>query len=239
MNIRTAKFIFWFGTVSSLALFLVLTYNTERQFAALTHADQLDAKVVSGKKVFERYNCNDCHTILGFGAYYAPDLTRAYYRIGEEGIQRRIEHPEVIFASSFRKMPQQNLSKQETSDLIAFLRWTSNIENLDWPPQDSKTRTKASTLRLMASATMSPGAALIQQESCLTCHSLADQGESVGPRLEWIGAKRDATWIANYIEDPQKLSPGTTMPASDQLTANQRQAIGEFITALASRQGGK
>ncbi len=30
--------------------------------------------------------CNDCHTILGFGAYYAPDMTKAYFRLGENNI---------------------------------------------------------------------------------------------------------------------------------------------------------
>jgi mono/diheme cytochrome c family protein len=79
---------------------------------------------------------------------------------------------------------------------------------------------------------MSPGAALIQQEGCLSCHSLGDQGESVGPRFEWIGARRNAVWIANYIQDPQKFAEGTAMPAFDQLSPSQREAIGEFITAL-------
>ncbi|MGQ9834912.1 MAG: c-type cytochrome [Thermoanaerobaculaceae bacterium] len=37
---------------------------------------------MAGKRAFEKYNCNDCHTILGFGGYYAPDLTRAYQRLG-------------------------------------------------------------------------------------------------------------------------------------------------------------
>jgi nitric oxide reductase subunit C len=65
--------IFWAGTLASLALFLVLTVHTHGQFDALTHADKLDEQVVSGKRAFERYNCNDCHTLLGFGGYYAPD----------------------------------------------------------------------------------------------------------------------------------------------------------------------
>ena len=234
MNVQAAKWIFRAGTLSSLILFLILTYDTERKFAALTHADKLDDHVVAGKHAFQRHNCNDCHTILGFGAYYAPDLTRAYYRIGEEGIQRRLEHPEVAFAASFRKMPQQNLSESEIKDLIVYLKWVSTIENNDWPPQDSRTRWKASTQRLLADATMSPGAALIQQEGCLTCHALGDQGESVGPRMEWIGAKHGAAWIADYIRDPQKVSPNSTMPASDKLSQSQRQAIGEFITALSA-----
>jgi nitric oxide reductase subunit C len=220
MSTRTAKLIFWIGTLSSLVLFLALTFDTTRQFAALTHADKLDEQVVSGKRAFERRNCNDCHTILGFGGYYAPDLTRAYPRIGEDAIRRRLEAPEIVFA-----------------DITAYLRWVSNIENHDWPPQDSPNRWKRSTERMLAAAALSPGAALVQQEGCLGCHTLGGRGESRGPRLEWIGSRRDSAWIADYLADPQKLAPGSEMPDFGNLSQGQRQMIGEFLTALAVRQG--
>src|SRR5512139_599272 len=84
MTDRLAKAIFWVGTLTSLAVFLWMTVETHRSFGALTHADALDDHVVAGKRAFERHNCNDCHTILGFGGYYAPDLTRAYARLGED-----------------------------------------------------------------------------------------------------------------------------------------------------------
>ena len=152
MNERLAKWIFWGGTLVSLVLFLVLTVDTQRQFAAMTNADQLDDQVVAGKRTFEKYNCNDCHTILGFGAYYAPDLTRAWSRLGEAHIRRRLEHPDLAFADSFRKMPQQNLTADEVSDLINYLRWVAQIDNHDWPPQHSEARWKRSTERLLATA---------------------------------------------------------------------------------------
>jgi nitric oxide reductase subunit C len=237
MRHKTAKLIFWTGTLISLALFLALTVDTSRQFAALTHADKLDNQVVSGKRAFERRNCNDCHTILGFGSYYAPDLTRAYLRIGEYAILRRLQQPEVVFADDFRKMPQQHLPEQEIADIVAYLRWVSNIENHDWPPQDSQTRWKSSTDRVLAAAALSPGAALIHQENCLACHMLGGQGESKGPRLEWIGARRNAGWIAVYIANPQKRAPGSLMPGYTHLTPGQRQMMGEFIVAAASGSG--
>src|SRR5512134_3620745 len=123
MTEKAARWVFWVGTLLSLALFLALTVDTHGQFAALTHADKLDDTVVAGKRAFERRNCNDCHTILGFGAYYAPDLTRAYARLGEDAVRRRLEAPEVVFADSYRKMPQQHLKPAEVEDLVAFLRW--------------------------------------------------------------------------------------------------------------------
>ncbi len=234
MSTRLAKAIFWVGTAVSLAVFLAMTAQTHRAFAALTHADALDDHVVAGKRAFERHNCNDCHTILGFGAYYAPDLTRAYARLGEDAVRRRLEAPEVVFAASYRKMPQQHLAPAEIEDLVAFLRWVSNIDNHDWPPQDSASRWKRSTERLLASASMTPAAALVQQESCLQCHSLGGAGGTIGPRLEWIGGRRDAEWIARYLAAPEAVSPGTRMPAFDNLTEGQRLMIGEWLVGLAA-----
>jgi nitric oxide reductase subunit C len=237
MTEKSAKWIFWVGTLSSLVLFLVLTVDTHGQFAALTHADRLDAQVVAGKRAFERYNCNDCHTILGFGGYYAPDLTRAYSRLGEDTVKRRLRVPEVAFADSYRKMPQQNLSEQEIDDITAFLGWVSSIENHDWPPQHSERSWKRSTERLMAGAVLSPGAALVVQEDCLTCHALGDRGEKKGARMEWIAANRDARWIADYLENPEAVAPGAEMPAYDHLSKEHRQMIGEFIASLATAGG--
>ncbi len=76
MSQKTAKWIFYVGTLISLAVFLGLTVDTHRQVRTLTHADRLGEDVVAGKRVWHKYNCNDCHTILGFGAYYGPDMTK-------------------------------------------------------------------------------------------------------------------------------------------------------------------
>ena len=235
MSHSAAKWIFWTGTLVSLVLFLALTVDTHGQFAALTHADKLDDHVVAGKRAFQARNCNDCHTILGFGGYYAPDLTRVLVRIGEDGIRRRLERPEVAFADSYRKMPQQHLAAQEIEDMLAYLRWIGNIDNHDWPPQDSPNRWKRATERVMAAAALSPAAALVQDSNCLGCHTLGGSGESKGPRLEWIGARRDAATIARYLADPEKVAPGAQMPAFDNLSQGQREMIGEFIVSLAAQ----
>src|SRR3546814_3646080 len=37
---------------------------------------------VEGKRVFQAYNCMGCHTMLGNGAYFGPDLTNIYEQAG-------------------------------------------------------------------------------------------------------------------------------------------------------------
>jgi nitric oxide reductase subunit C len=117
------------------------------------------------------------------------------------------------------------------------VRWVSQIDNHDWPPQHSENRWKRSTERLLAGAALSPAAALVEQEGCLACHALGARGERVGPRLEWIGNRRDAAWIAEYIADPERYAPGAEMPSFAHLSPGQRRMIGEFLVSLTSRRG--
>lgn len=37
---------------------------------------------VQGKRVFQAYNCMGCHTVVGNGAYFGPDLTDTYEKAG-------------------------------------------------------------------------------------------------------------------------------------------------------------
>jgi nitric oxide reductase subunit C len=228
MTTGTAKFIFYFGTLSSAILFLALTVDTHRQVEALTNADKLTDQVVAGKKVFQKYNCNDCHTILGFGGYYSPDLTRVYSRRGEAYIRRSISQPEVVYANSFRKMPQQHLSQQEITDLIAFFQWVDNIDTHDWPPQDSKRRIPSGARRLMEGATLSAGAALFKENICFDCHSLAGIGGATGPALDSVGLKLDKDTIKKYVVNPQAVNPDATMPAFN-LPESDIDAIADFL----------
>jgi len=229
---KTAKGIFWVGTLSSLVLFLALTVDTHRQVNMLTNVDKLSDQVVAGKRVWEKYNCNDCHTILGFGGYYAPDMTRSYKRLGEVGLRERVMKPEVIFARSWRKMPQQNLKKQEVEDLIVFFQWVSNIDTHDWPPQDSEKMLSSSTRKLIAMVGMSPGVALFKDKGCLGCHRVGEVGNDIGPTMEKVGSKYDKEALALYTMDPKKVNPNSKMPAQPHVQPAEAKQIAEFLAGL-------
>jgi len=208
-----------------MVLFLGLTWDTHRQVGALTHADQLSDQVVAGKHVWQDKNCNECHTILGFGIYYAPDLTRVYQRIGAEGIRAAVLSPEKTFANSIRKMPNLHLTEQEAADLVAFLKWVSEIDNHDWPPQDSPERLQQR--RLAAAFSLSAGATAFQ-DRCMDCHSLKGSGGSLAPDLDRIGEKYDAAAISLYITDPRSVDPASVMPAQT-ISRDEAQAIADFL----------
>ena len=232
MTKKTAFWIFLVGTVSSAVLFLWLTWDTHRQVEVLSHVDKLSDKVVEGKRAFEKYNCNDCHTILGFGAYYAPDLTKVVQRIGEDGIRYRIQDPEKALASSWRKMPNLKVSDAETENLIAFFTWVGNIDNNDWPPQDSKNRLSRSEERMVAGVGVSPGAAVFQTRGCMNCHSLHGAGGTFGPALDTIGRKLNKEQIAHYIRNPKTVNSKAMMPAQTTLSEKEFEEVAAFLANL-------
>lgn len=58
------------------------SFNDQRGQADPADFSHMQASASDGKKVFQSYNCMGCHTIVGNGAYFAPDLTDTYATVG-------------------------------------------------------------------------------------------------------------------------------------------------------------
>jgi nitric oxide reductase subunit C len=137
MNNRQARNFAIGATAVSALVFLALTLDSHRQFGELTNADQITPQVTHGKDVWHKYNCINCHTLLGEGAYYAPDLTKITQHRGGAYLQAYMRDPAQFYDEKKhrRLMPKQDLSDQEITDLIAFLDWVGKIDNQGWPPR--------------------------------------------------------------------------------------------------------
>jgi cbb3-type cytochrome oxidase cytochrome c subunit len=57
------------------------------------------------------------------------------------------------------------------------------------------------------------GAMIYQQNKCGMCHQINGVGQKLGPPLNGVAERRQRDWVEQHFLDPQKLSPGTTMPA--------------------------
>jgi nitric oxide reductase subunit C len=128
-----ARNIFFGGSVFFFLLFLVLTFDTTRKLPKSDHRENLTQEVVRGKHIWETNNCIGCHTLLGEGAYFAPELGNVYKRRGEAFIKVWMKAMPTG-APGRRQMPQFNLSEEQLDDLVAFLKWTSEIDTQGWPP---------------------------------------------------------------------------------------------------------
>ncbi len=128
-----ARNIFYGGTVFFILLFLALTFDTMKVIPERDNRANLTEAVAHGKKLWETNNCIGCHTLLGEGAYFAPELGNVYKRRGPEFIKAWIQS-QPTGAQGRRQMPNFHLSDEELDDLVAFLKYTSEINTANWPP---------------------------------------------------------------------------------------------------------
>lgn len=222
MNNRQARNFAIGATAVSALIFLALTVDSHRQFGELTNADAITPAVTHGKDVWHKYNCINCHTLLGEGAYYAPDLTKITQHRGEAYLQAYMRDPAQFYDENKhrRLMPKQNLSDQEITDLIAFLDWVSKIDNQGWPPrpilvtgsfipgadtvgtqtEQSEEETVASAVRPVTSQDdpRAQGENIFRTAvpACNACHSTAPGADMAGPSLAGL-AKRSAEVLAS------------------------------------------
>ncbi|BAF71203.1 c-type cytochrome [Sulfurovum sp. NBC37-1] len=114
-------------------------------------ADQL---LHLGKLTSQAKNCMNCHTLLGNGAYFAPDLTKAWLdpawqnggplqgmtgkKTVEEAMAEFLQHPSQ-YPTHARMMPDLGITAEEAKGLVAFLKQMSSIDTNGFPRGFSKT----------------------------------------------------------------------------------------------------
>ncbi|TAN07592.1 MAG: cytochrome c [Rhodanobacteraceae bacterium] len=219
---------------------------------------------VQGKRVFQAYNCMDCHTIVGNGAYFAPDLTKEYQQVGPAWLAAFLGSPgswptqtvvaihlhdpaqlkttDIDTMQAYLKqfpgaaqrirqqgghgtyMPNLTFSGPDIGKLIAFLKYTSDMNTEGWPPKPETNgaalladRSAHAATAVHAPAGAPPaaaasaqpasdpavlGAKLVQEDGCTACHA-TDQSTKVGPG--WGG----------LYNSQVKLTDGSTVTAND------------------------
>lgn len=137
MNKRQTRLFAIVSTAIAAVAFIGLTIDSHRQFDKLTNAENITPAVEHGKDVWHKYNCINCHTLFGEGAYYAPDLTKITQHRGTPYLTAYLRDPSKFYDEQRhrRLMPKQDLAEDEIADLIAFLDWVSKVDNQGWPPR--------------------------------------------------------------------------------------------------------
>ena len=112
---------------------------SEEEAGALLHLGKLGSQTK---------NCMNCHTLLGNGAYYAPDLTKAWLdpawgpegsmmamtgkSTKEEAMAEFLQHPST-YPTHSRMMPNLGITPEEAKGLVAFLKHMSSIDTNGFP----------------------------------------------------------------------------------------------------------
>ncbi len=223
MTLSLAKKIFIWGTILSAVIFLALTYDSHRSFPKRTHEENLDATVVAGKWVWQKYNCNDCHTILGIGGYYAPDVTKVMTYRDNDWMTRFLKNPAAVWPAK-RQMPNLHLKDEEIADVIAFLTWVKGIDTNNWPPQPIVVSAPAAAVK--------PGEDVFKATGCTACHRINGAGGTVGPDLTHVGSRRNTEWIEEQLEDPKSHNPNSIMPSYKKLPEKDREELVDYLSGL-------
>ena len=131
---KQAKTFFLGGTLVTFLVFIGLTVYSFSGANDQTNYEELTESAIRGKQIWETNNCMGCHTILGEGAYYAPELTKVVDRLnykydgeGEEVIKSILMSP-VPWQPNGRKMVAYEMTEQEAEDMVAFFKWIGNID---------------------------------------------------------------------------------------------------------------
>lgn len=137
-----ARNIFFGGSIFFFVVFVGLVAQTHF-YARSTSTDEatLTPAVERGKRIWEKHACINCHTILGEGAYFAPELGNVFIRFGGDKAPQDAREAIKVWMQTQpsgtpgrRQMPNFHLNDQELDDLAAFLEWVSHIKNNNWPP---------------------------------------------------------------------------------------------------------
>jgi nitric oxide reductase subunit C len=193
----TRRFFFG-GTILFTLVFIGLTIHTHTTIASRTHADRIDERVVRGLHVWARYNCENCHTLLGEGAYFAPDLTEIVAQRGRTYLSAFLANPAAFYSEERdgRLMPTLGLSEQEIADVLDFLAWVDGIDTNGWPPRPILVTGAAPRglpgLETAADASdpVARGQAVFNGAgACASCHALAPGVALVGPSLAGVATR--------------------------------------------------
>ncbi|MGV8933588.1 MAG: c-type cytochrome [Gallionellaceae bacterium] len=103
--------------------------------------EEAEAMVSHGKLTTQAKNCMGCHTLLGNGSYYAPDLTKAWLDPywGSRGTREELmvaflkDPSDKLHNGIGRRMPKLKITDEEARSVVAFLKWMSSIDTNGFP----------------------------------------------------------------------------------------------------------
>ena len=131
---KQARAFFLGGTLVTFLIFIGLTVFSLSEGNDQSNQDKLSDSVVRGKEIWESNNCMGCHTILGEGAYYAPELTKVVDRLNQkyngngDEVIKSILMSEGPWQPNGRQMVAYGMSEEEANDVVEFFKWIGEID---------------------------------------------------------------------------------------------------------------
>jgi mono/diheme cytochrome c family protein/peptidoglycan hydrolase CwlO-like protein len=204
------------------ALRVLLAGFRERKVAKRYQADQSDrvVQVVEGRRLMHQYNCIGCHEIEkrgGFVKKYYENPASAPPLLNGEGEKLQsnwffsfIKAPFSLRPWLQIRMPTFGLSDEHANQLVSYFNGLSKVD-IPYAYIDDK---KIPPEHLDAARV------LISKDyfNCFSCHQQGERKpegppEGWAPDLTLARQRLNPNWILKWLQDPQKIQPGTKMPS--------------------------
>jgi mono/diheme cytochrome c family protein len=177
-------------------------------------------QVVEGRRLMQQYNCVGCHEIENRGGfvkkYYEnpaaapPPLNGEGEKVQSQWLFGFLKAPFTLRPWLEIRMPTFGFSDQHTTQLINYFNGLSRVENpFAYFDERNVPPDHLDAARMLVSA---------EYFNCFSCHVRGGKNpegppEGWAPDLAMARQRLNPSWIVKWIQDPQKIQPGTKMPS--------------------------
>lgn len=185
-----------FGIWAGLTVAAVWEAQPHRRPAAISQQEmqwaQIAPEEIAGIGYFFSAGCASCHNLVTGDPKLGPNLAAADLHHPKEWLAQHFSNPDQ------EKLERSRFSLPQLNSLSLF------IGNLN--PDSIATLQEMSPQFIKGAQTYVSGA-------CSSCHKINGVGGGIGPPLNGLAARRSKEWVIAHFQAPQKLSPGSIMPA--------------------------
>lgn len=204
------------------ALRMVLAGFREKKVPQRYRADQSQrlVQVVEGRRLMHQYNCIGCHEIESRGGfikkYYEnpalapPPLNGEGEKVQSNWLFGFLKRPIPIRSWFEVRMPTFGFRDDEANLLVGYFNGLSKVE-IPYAYFDEKQAPKEH---------LEAARVLFSKDyfNCLSCHQQGEKKpdgppEGWAPDLNLAKNRLNPEWIIKWLQDPQKVQPGTKMPS--------------------------
>ena len=229
---------FHFADKDVNSITMVLT-SLVREPVPLEMRDKTNTAIAEGRQLIAEKNCRGCHLIEGAGGDIRPTFSaQALWppNLATEGFKTQPLwlHPFLKDPGSVRlrpwltaRMPTFHFTEQQAGTIE---RYFSAVDKVDYPFISTEIETDAERLRV--------GADLFAKLQCQSCHPTSNAlppgkaPEDLAPNLMLASQRLRPEWVLRWLQDPQKIFPGTRMPTFFPADAAHPEGVSPFPNIL-------
>lgn len=160
-----------------------------------------------GETLFVGLECAGCHDAASAGDNIPPGLEFSGNKYKLAWLAGYLQHPHRVRwlkrnERPVAKMPNFDLTPQQAGDMASFLltlRLDKKFPEVDFDFAEADSDMVIS------------GKTLFGDYGCDGCHTIAGQGDAIGPELTRVGAKLQDDYLYHLLKNPQSIIPGTVM----------------------------